>query len=114
MRRNGRVLPDVGELSVVGQDEVLQDDVLHHRVEQEVHEANEAAKDRDEQQAWKKRTLLTSFPTYFFFEKSELFKNTSFYYRTKYTLQSANCAISKKVSNIATVIKKGNNTFFYT
>ena len=63
MRRNGRVLPDVGELSVVGQDEVLQDDVLHHRVEQEVHEANEAAKDRDEQQAWKKRTLLISFPT---------------------------------------------------
>ncbi len=114
MRRNGRVLPDVGELSVVGQDEVLQDDVLHHRVEQEVHEANEAAKDRDEQQAWKKRTLLISFPKIFFLKKRELFKNSFSYYRTKYTLHSANCAMSKKVSNIATVIKKGNNTFFYT
>ncbi len=52
MWRDWRVLPYLCELGVVGQDEVPEDDVLDHGVEQQVDQAHQAAQDRHEQQAF--------------------------------------------------------------
>ena len=57
---DGRVLPDLCELRVVGEYEVSQDDVFDHGVEHEVDQANQTPEHRHEQQAWKGRTDLAT------------------------------------------------------
>ncbi len=48
---DGRVLPDLCELRVVGEYEVSQDDVFDHGVEHEVDQADQTPEHRHEQQA---------------------------------------------------------------
>ena len=52
---DGRRGPEVGEVAVVPEDELGEDDVLDDGVEQEVGQPHEASEDGAEEEAWKER-----------------------------------------------------------
>jgi len=54
VRRDGRILPDLGDLRVVGQHQPPQDEVLHQRVEDQERDAQDRRQNGAKYETWKK------------------------------------------------------------